>query len=219
MREFRAVNTSLVLSALLGFLLSCSLVAQKLPDPHDNRRLVQLRDASKWLDLVTKQMRPGQWEAAKTKALAGLANFARDFVGPRLGAGADVVAMAQRFVVAIAEPQQQAWIERLVARHIEADLYEVDLQLQQFAMSAASFKALVAPLRAKPAVPAKPGSARAHGTLASSGPRASLLTYDHSWWKNSPSGLSVRSNVWAPNKSRCACVRFCGSDARRYESK
>ncbi|MGK0203592.1 MAG: hypothetical protein ACI9S9_002672 [Planctomycetota bacterium] len=173
MRELRAVNTSLVLSALLGAMLSTSLVAQKLPDPHDNRRLVQLHDASEWLDLVTERLPPKQRNAAKSKALTGMATFASHFIEPPLQPGADIVVMAQRYVVAIAGPQQQAWIERLLARHLSSDPYRIDLQLQQFAMSAARFKALVAPLVAEPTVPAEFGSAPAHTILL--GKRAEQL--------------------------------------------
>jgi len=37
-------------------------------------------------------------------------------------------------------------------------------------------------------------------------------------WKNCPLGLSTLSYVCAPKKSLCACRRFAGSVAQRYES-
>ena len=41
----------------------------------------------------------------------------------------------------------------------------------------------------------------------------------HSWWKNWPRGPSTRSKVWAPKKSRCACIRLAGSRSDRIPSK
>ena len=41
------------------------------------------------------------------------------------------------------------------------------------------------------------------------------ITSGHSWWNHWPAGLSVRSKVCAPKKSRCACSRLAGSRALR----
>ena len=135
-----------------------------MPDPHDNRRVVQLHDASAWLDVLTERLQPGKRDAAKTEALAGFAAFARNFVEPPLESGADVVAMAQRYVAAIAEPQQQAWVERLLAKQLNSQLYDVELRVHQFTMNKTRFNTLVAPLLAKPTVPAA-ATAPAHSIL------------------------------------------------------
>ena len=146
MRELLATSTSQVLSVLIAASCCGSLVAQKMPDPQDNRRIVQLHDASIWLDLLTERLKPGKRDEARTEALAGFAAFARSFVEPPLEPGADIAAMAQRYVVVIAEPQQQAWVGRLLAQQVNTELYEVELQLRKFVMSTARFNALVGPL-------------------------------------------------------------------------
>tara|TARA_R110002094_G_scaffold24792_11_gene36996 strand:+ start:1905 stop:2870 length:966 start_codon:yes stop_codon:yes gene_type:complete len=173
MRELLATSTSQVLTVVLAALCCASLVAQKMPDPHDNRRVVQLHDASAWLDVLTERLQPGKRDAAKTEALAGFAAFARSFVEPPLEPGADIAAMAQRYVVVIAEPQQQAWVGRLLAQQVNTELYEVELQLRKFVMSTARFNALVAPLLEKSTALAT-GAAPAHGILL--GQHGTLLT-------------------------------------------
>lgn len=143
------------------------MVAQKMPVPGDNRLVVQLHDASEWLGLATE--RPGitTRDEAKAKALADMAAFARAFVKPALQEGQDIRPLANRYLVVIAEAEQQAWLERTLQRHLKADVYQVDFEVRQFDMSNKDYEAVVAPLEAKPVADVSEGVGPPHGMLTS----------------------------------------------------
>jgi hypothetical protein len=92
---------------------------------------------------------------------------------------------------------------------------------KQFAAAVAAAEQAIGAALAGIAPPPAPAPAAAPAAATTPLlPGAGLaLAHGHSWWNISPAGRSMRSKVWAPNRSRCAWVRFCGSCARRYESK
>lgn len=131
--------------------LSAALApAQKMLVPGGKGQIVQLHDASEWLKLAVSHLKPDVREAKKARLLTGMAEFARSFVAPPLQKGEDITPLADRWLVAVGSAEQQAWVARLMQRHLKNVVYNVDFEVRQFDLSKKDYEALVAPLETKP---------------------------------------------------------------------
>jgi hypothetical protein len=161
------MNSRLLLIAAAAASLCSSAVTQKMPIPGDNRLIVQLHDASEWLDLATQRPSITTREKTKVKLLADMAAFARAFVKPALQEGQDIRPLANRYLVVIAEAEQQAWLERMQQRHLKGVVYQVDFEVRQFDVSKKDYAAVVEPLEAKPVAGMSEGVGPPHTMLTS----------------------------------------------------
>lgn len=148
-------------------LLANSVSAQKMPVPGSKGQIVQLHDAAEWLALAVSSEAPDARAAKKTELLAGMAGFARAFISPPLKQGEDITPLGDRYLVAIGSPEHQAWLTRLLQRHLKNVVYEVHLEVRQFALSEKAYTKLVAPLATDP-VARQPGDVgKQHSVLSS----------------------------------------------------
>lgn len=150
---------SLFASACLALALSTQdATSQEMPAPKDSTRIVKLHDA---LQLVTVDV-PGQSaedeRKARSERLERIAGFARTFVTPPLAAEEDITCLSGRYLVALARPAQQKWIEKLIARNVAQGMHQVDLEVRMLRIPAKHFEDLLPPFGMDPApeVPNKP---------------------------------------------------------------
>jgi len=138
------VTAAASLAALL--FTTTPLCAQTMPAPKDSKRTVQLHDMQKLVQVDVPGQSADAKRAAREERLQRLVTFAKTFVEPPLAAEEDITALSGRYVVALARPEQQAWIASLAARNIERGYHQIELQIRQFKMPPKVFRELVKPI-------------------------------------------------------------------------
>jgi len=141
------MHTGLPAALIAVVWLSSAACAQRMPDPRDDRRVVELHDATDWLaKAALSEARGPDGSSDRDRALLAAARFARSFCEPALTADEDVSALAGRYLVAALRPEQQVWVREMIERHAAEGAPRLDVRVKQLQLAAADFDASIAPL-------------------------------------------------------------------------
>lgn len=138
-----------------------SLRAQQMPAPRDSTRVVQMHDARQLVTVKVTGENAAEERAARNDRLQRIVAFARTFVTPPLAAEEDITALSGRYLVALARPEQQKWIEQLLKRNVAKGAHKIDLEIRLLRIPAADFEGLMPPFSGdhQPVMPHKPTQA------------------------------------------------------------
>ncbi len=140
------MSTTATVLAMALAISSTHLGAQKMAAPGDSTRVVQMHDVQKLIRVETPGQTPSAERADREERMQRLVAFAKTFVKPPLAAEEDISSLSGRYLVALARPEQQAWIAGLLERNIEQGAHQILLEIQQFRVSAKVFAEIVPPL-------------------------------------------------------------------------
>lgn len=140
------MSTTATVLAMALAISSTHLGAQKMAAPGDSTRVVQMHDMQKLIRVETPGQTPSAERADREERMQRLVSFAKTFVKPPLAAEEDISSLSGRYLVALARPEQQAWIAELLARNIEQGVHQILLEIQQFRVPAKVFAEIVPPL-------------------------------------------------------------------------
>ena len=129
-----------------------------MPAPADSTRIVKMHDAKPLVTVKVPGQDAEQARAARKERLDRIASFARTFVQPPLAAEEDITSLSGRYLVALARPAQQKWIEQLLQRNIEEGQHQIDLEIRLLGIQDKDFDGLMPPFGTdpEPVTPNKP---------------------------------------------------------------
>ena len=137
------MNRQLILVCAVLVALPLPTPAQQIPLEGESR-IVQIHDLG---DMVrTSVAAPGDLDAYVQYQLEGMAEFVRTFMPPTLDGEVDIKPLGRRYLVALARPEQQAWVEDLIRRQREAGDHQLVMEFQQFEISDAQYERVFQPL-------------------------------------------------------------------------
>ncbi|MHC4513390.1 MAG: hypothetical protein ACYTGW_03320 [Planctomycetota bacterium] len=124
---------------------------QKQPAPGDPKREVHMYDVR---DLIQPQGSGDKITAVNREEIAAknikmLAGFVKTFIQPPLEKGEDVKSLGGGSLVALARPNQQAWVQRFLAQNREKKPYLLSVQASFVHMGDKTFEKQLRPLLKK----------------------------------------------------------------------
>ncbi len=133
------------------------LRAQQMPAPRDSNRVVQMHDAKQLVTVKVPGENAAEERTARNERLQRIVAFARRFVTPPLAAEEDITALSGRYLVALARPEQQKWLEQLVKRNVARGFHQILLEIRLLRIPANDFEGLMRPFGGdqQPAMPNK----------------------------------------------------------------
>ncbi len=123
----------------------------KQPAPGDPKREVHMYRVHDMIQPLgsNDQINAAQREEIAAKNLKALAGFVRTFIQPPLEKGEDVKSFGDGSLVALARPNQQAWLQRFVTQNRKAKPYMLNVQTSFVHMGDKTFESQLRPILKK----------------------------------------------------------------------